>query len=68
MNTLIRLLGALLLLAGIMPTAVLAEDGYDLWLRYHPVTATEREELMERASALVSPDNPSATTQAAIDE
>ncbi|MEQ9210818.1 MAG: alpha-glucuronidase family glycosyl hydrolase, partial [Pseudomonadales bacterium] len=68
MNTLVRLLGTLLLLACIMPGTVLAEDGYDLWLRYQPVSAEDRDALIEQASALVSPDNPSATTQVVIDE
>jgi len=68
MNTLIRIVGTLIILNGLLSGAASAEDGYDLWLRYQPLPDTEREILTHNATALITPENPSATTQVAINE
>ena len=47
---------------------VVAEDGYDLWLRYAPLDEPTRAELAPRAVSVVGPESPSAMVQAALDE
>lgn len=46
--------------------AVQAEDGYELWLRYRPLSAEGRAAL--GATQIRGPENPSPTAQAAIAE
>lgn len=50
------------------PTQALAEDGYDLWLRYRPVAADYRAANLPHARAIVRPDRPSETLDAAVAE
>ncbi|MEP9359732.1 alpha-glucuronidase family glycosyl hydrolase [Sphingomonas sp. KR3-1] len=45
----------------------LAEDGYDLWLRYQPLESAARARYAPRIAALVAPGE-SATIRAAVDE
>jgi alpha-glucuronidase len=45
-----------------------AEDGYELWLRYAPLAATERAHYRDAATELVSGSDPSPTLQAATAE
>lgn len=45
-----------LLPALLLPRAALAEDGYDLWLRYRPLAAADATALRPHATALVAPD------------
>ena len=47
--------------------AVLAEDGYDLWLRYQPV-AEGGKAYRKAAAQIVSPENASETMTLARDE
>jgi alpha-glucuronidase len=56
-----------LLLAVMLPSAALAEDGYDLWLRYHPVEKTWLGRYRADATSLVTAGT-SPTIQAARDE
>ncbi len=46
----------------------LAEDGYDLWLRYRPLASAARETYRQYAADLVAPAGASPTLDAAIDE
>ena len=62
-----RALGLLLSVSYCAPAA-LAEDGYDLWLRYRPLGEEARLALAPRISSIVGPDNPSTTVRAAIAE
>jgi len=61
--------GALVLAASLAPAAR-AEDGYELWLRYRPLPAEQRERFAASATAIVvSPGRePSATLRAAAAE
>jgi alpha-glucuronidase len=45
-----------------------AEDGYELWLRYAPLTAEHREALASAATGIVVPAQASPTLRAAADE
>ena len=45
-----------------------AEDGYDLWLRYPPLSVDSREAVARHASAIVSPESPAQSAQVAISE
>jgi alpha-glucuronidase len=62
-----RLLLALCALIGLTSQA-LAEDGYDLWLRYRPLPAALRAESAAHATAIVASRNPSPTLAAALGE
>ena len=62
-----RLLFALCALIGLTSQA-LAEDGYDLWLRYRPLPAALRTESVPHATAIVAPRNPSPMLAAALGE
>jgi alpha-glucuronidase len=44
---------------------VLAEDGYDLWLRYLPIETAARSALEPRARSIVGPESPGAVANAA---
>jgi alpha-glucuronidase len=59
----------LLLLALLVqaPTAAVAEDGYDLWLRFLPIEASLRAAYSERAAAVVQ-DSRRPTLEAAANE
>jgi alpha-glucuronidase len=59
--------GALLGIALPVPPAR-AEDGYDLWLRYRPLAAEQRERLAALATTIVVPARASPTVSAAADE
>jgi alpha-glucuronidase len=48
--------------------AARAEDGYELWLRYRPLPAAARSVIAQQVEAIVGPENPSPTSQAAIAE
>ena len=54
-------------LLALLPTAAAAEDGYDLWLRYHPLETPARTTYSERATSIVEMSN-SPTLKAAADE
>src|SRR3712207_2614547 len=49
-SAVVRLLLAVLLWPVASPAA--AEDGYDLWLRYRPIEAPQREAYAEQAAAI----------------
>jgi alpha-glucuronidase len=70
MNTFFARLGSLLLATAVagLPSWAVAEDGYDLWLRYRPLAATAQAALQARASSLVTAAPPSPTLQAAVGE
>ena len=42
-------------LAVLLPRRALAEDGYDLWLRYRPVEAAAQARYRAAATAIVAP-------------
>lgn len=65
MTILMRWLAGLMLL--LAATAVEAEDGYDLWLRYRPLPAAQRSALAAQASTLVVHGD-TAMRRAAADE
>src|SRR5690349_5120102 len=44
------------------------EDGYDLWLRYRPLSAAARTKVLARARSIVLPAKPSLTLLAAAAE
>ena len=48
--------------------SVLAEDGYDLWLRYHPVEARYQEQYRSSVTQLVTPTADSPTLRVAASE
>ena len=54
----------LLLLAAMLAAPVSAEDGYELWLRYHPLEAAWQQRYAPAATALIG-GNDSATLRAA---
>ena len=45
----------LLILASLLPRPALAEDGYDLWLRYRPIPEAEAAAYRARVAQLVAP-------------
>lgn len=47
---------------------VLAEDGYDLWLRHSALPEASRSAAADTFTAIVAPSNPSASLEAAIEE
>jgi alpha-glucuronidase len=53
MGRLVAWCAALFLLAGALPAAAHAEDGYDLWLRYQPLPADVQARDRSHAAALV---------------
>ena len=59
--------GVLLGIALLVPPAR-AEDGYDLWLRYRPLAAEQRERLTAIATRILIPPRASATVRAAAAE
>jgi alpha-glucuronidase len=68
-HLLVRLLAVLV--AGVVliaPARAVDEDGYELWLRYRPLPAAQRERLVAAVNSIVSlsPDTP--TLRAARDE
>ncbi|HET7606514.1 MAG TPA: alpha-glucuronidase family glycosyl hydrolase, partial [Sphingomicrobium sp.] len=64
-TTPLRLL--LFMLLAITPAAAVAEDGYDLWLRYRPVEAEWRAAYAARAASIVD-ESRSPTSRAAVDD
>ena len=55
----LRSLFASLLILLFLPSPALAEDGYDLWLRYRPMTAAERKAYVSHASSILrGPETP----------
>ncbi len=65
----IKMMWAALILALFATSGLVhAEDGYDLWLRYRPIAKGQRAELKRNFSGLISPQHPSETMQAAVDE
>ena len=60
---------AALLLAGLAPAGpCLAEDGYQLWLRYPPLPAQQREHAQGRLGSILVPASRSPSAQHALDE
>ncbi|MGK2925983.1 MAG: alpha-glucuronidase family glycosyl hydrolase [Lysobacterales bacterium] len=60
---------AALSLAGLAPAGpCLAEDGYQLWLRYPPLPAQQRERAQDRFGSILVPASRSTSAQAALDE
>ncbi|WP_442680145.1 alpha-glucuronidase family glycosyl hydrolase [Sphingomonas sp. ASY06-1R] len=51
-----------------LASPVLADDGYDLWLRYRPLSGTALAQAEAHASAVVTGEQPSATLAAAVGE
>ena len=66
MRTMGRWLGMLVL--ALLPACALAEDGYELWLRYPPLQGAARTQLQGRARAIVHAGPASPTLQAAVAE
>ena len=66
----IRALGACVgcVVAFALPAAAAEEDGYDLWLRYRPLSAAQAAALAARSSGIFSAEPASATLQAAVAE
>jgi alpha-glucuronidase len=60
-------IAAALLLLALLPTTARAEDGYNLWLRYHPVEASRKARYAPHTTAIVATSN-SPTMRAATDE
>ena len=56
------------LLAVVLAGAACAEDGYDLWMRYRPLAATDRAAVARHGTMLVSAARPSPILSAALDE
>lgn len=56
------------LLAMLGLSAVRAEDGYDLWLRYRPLAPQAQRQLQREFTGLVAPANPAPLLQSALDE
>jgi alpha-glucuronidase len=56
------------LLLALLPAWVLAEDGYELWLRYRPLQGQALAQLQQGARAIVLAGAGSATLQAAVAE
>jgi alpha-glucuronidase len=67
MTTVFRWVGLALCLA-LMPAWAMAEDGYDLWLRYRPLAGAAQAQVQARAHSLVLAAPVSPTTQAAVAE
>ncbi|HEU4960976.1 MAG TPA: alpha-glucuronidase family glycosyl hydrolase [Sphingomonas sp.] len=67
-NRLIRAAALLIALLTMTTTPARAEDGYALWLRYHPLPAAQRAAASRVATALVAPEKPSPTIAAAVAE
>ena len=55
-------LNILLGLFGTLPARAADEDGYDLWLRYRPLPATQRTALQAAATGIATPDDIEAST------
>jgi alpha-glucuronidase len=53
-----RLIAAICFAIAAFASPVLAEDGYDLWLRYHPVEATYAAQYKPHATAILGGDTP----------
>jgi alpha-glucuronidase len=60
------LIGLLALFCGLPPAH--AEDGYELWLRYHPLAPQAQRQLQREFTGLVAAGKPSPILQSAIDE
>jgi alpha-glucuronidase len=67
MTTVFRWLGLALCLA-LAPAWAVAEDGYDLWLRYRPLAGAAQAQVRAHARAVVLAAPASPTTQAAVAE
>ena len=61
------MLVCLLVALACLPAVAIAEDGYDLWLRYRPVEAGRSDEYRARFTRLVAPAA-TATQRATRDE
>ena len=63
-----RVFALLFVAVGLVARPALAEDGYDLWLRYAPLTVVEQQRIADSFPRIVAPESPSPTLAAAIDE
>jgi hypothetical protein len=60
---------ALLSIAALLNSApVVAEDGYELWLRYAPLNDVASQRIADSFPLLVAPESPSPTIAAAVAE
>jgi alpha-glucuronidase len=60
---------ATLFLSGLAPARpCLAEDGYQLWLRYPPMPSQQRERARDRFGSILVPASRSPSAQAALEE
>ena len=66
MTLVLRGLIAILLMMFAAPA--FAEDGYELWLRYHPAEEPRRTEIARVSASVVAPDRTSPTLEAATRE
>ena len=66
MTLVLRGLMAILLMMFAAPA--FAEDGYELWLRYHPAEEPRRTEIARVSASVVAPDRTSPTLEAATRE
>ena len=57
-----RLIAAICFAIAAFASPVLAEDGYDLWLRYHPVEAAYAAQYKPHATAIIGGDTPILTS------
>ena len=62
------LLAAGLLLVMLPVSLAQAEDGYDLWLRYHPLPSNARAGVASHAKVIVAPQALSAVSNSAVEE
>jgi alpha-glucuronidase len=67
MRWMTKMVLALAAMLAAMPPAQ-AEDGYDLWLRYHLLAPAPRATVAAHAGAIVAPENPSPSLAAALAE
>lgn len=56
------------LLAGCAAVCAHAEDGYDLWLRYRPLTQTAQRQIQSDVTSIVAAAQPSPLAQSALVE
>ena len=68
MSTIRSALAPLARVLPLYPDEAIAEDGYELWLRYRPLAGAARTRVISRAKSIVLPRKPSLTILAAVAE
>lgn len=62
------LLSAVMLVFMVVSRPAMAEDGYDLWLRYRPLPPAAQRQLQADITGIMSPASPSAMERSALSE